>query len=352
MRNAHPPALNRDRLDEAKARVPLTVAARALGLDLRKPNGVQPSPLRPDRSPSFTVTGDRLWHDHATGIGGDVVSLVQTATGCDTREAIRRVLSLAGLDSGPGLSPPRLLPRPPAPPPPPKRDTLTGLDLRFPTVGELATIARARRWICWVGLDIAADRGLLRTARVSHRGDVFEYWILTDAARKSGQARRLDGEPWPGPDGRTFKSISLRSDEEHPLGLADILDADRPAVLLCEGEPDALAALLLAWCADAAARVGVLCLPGASRGLAPPVLEGLKGRRVRIVRQADAAAHRAAALWLDSLLAAEIRADIVNLDGLTRPDGEPAKDLADLCALAELDTLEPLAAALFSGFSP
>ena len=313
---------------------------------------MQRSPLRCDRSPSFSVSGDRLWHDHATGDGGDVVAFLEHATGCAPVEAIRRVLGLAGLDSGPGLPPPRLLPRTPALPPPPKRDALTGLDLRFPTVGELAAIAESRHWALFAGLEIAARRNMLRTAKVSHRGRVFDSWILTDAARQTGQARRLDGEPWPGPDGRTFKSLSLRSDEEHPPGLADIVDADRPAVLLCEGEPDALAATLLAWCADAAARVGVLCLPGASRGLPPPVLEGLKSRRVRIVRQADAAAHRAAALWLDSLLAAEILADVVNLDGLTRPDGEPARDLADLCVRAELDTLEPVAAALFSGFSP
>ncbi len=349
----------RNRLDEAKRRVPLSLAARALGLDLKKPNGVQRSPLRPDRSPSFSATQDRLWRDHANDTGGDVVSFIEAATGCEPREAIRRVLVLAGLDTGPGLPPPRLAPRPLESPPPPKRDALTGLDLRFPTVGELASIARARRWPLFVGLEIAARRDLLRTARVSHRGGVFESWIFTDADRKTGQARRLDGEPWPGPDGRTFKSLSLRSDENHPPGLADLVAANRPAVLLCEGEPDTLGALLVVWCADAAETVGVLCLTGASRGLPPPVLAALQGRRVRILRQSDPPrpdcsrpSHRAAAVWVASLGEARICADVASLDGLTRPDGQPAKDVADLCADADLEQLEQLAAALLKGLAP
>lgn len=361
MRTAHPSALplSRDRLDEAKRRVPLSLAARALGLELKKPNGVQRSPLRPDRSPSFAVSQDRLWRDHANGTGGDVVSFVQAATGCDPREAIRRVLDLAGLDNGPGLPPPRLAPRPTEPPLPPKRDALAGLDLRFPKVGELATIARVRRWPLFIGLEIAARRDLLRTARVSHRGGVFESWIFTDADRKTGQARRLDGEPWPGPDGRTFKSLSLRSDENHPPALADVVAANRPAVLLCEGEIDTLAALLLAWCVDAAETFGVVCLPGASRGLPAPVLAALQGRRVRILRQSDPPrpdgsrpSHRAAAAWLASLSEAGICADVASLDGLTRPDGTPAKDVADLCADADLEQLEILAPAFLRGLTP
>ena len=343
----------RERLDEAKRRVPLSVAARALGLAELRPNGVQRSPLRPDRSPSFAVSGDRLWHDHATGDGGDVVAFLKHASGCDSREAIRRVLGLAGLDNGPGLPPPRLAPRPPAPPPPARRDALTGLDLRFPTVGELATIARSRHWPLFAGLEIAARRDMLQTAKVSHRGRVFDSWILTDAARQTAQARRLDGEPWPGPDGRTFKSLSLRADPDHPPGLADVVHADRAAVLLCEGEPDTLAAILIAWCAGLADRVGVICLPGASRGLPPPVLAPLQGRRVRIIRQSDPPrpdgsrpSHRAAAVWLASLTEAGICADVASLDGLTRLDGQPAKDVADICRDTDLEQLEALAPAI------
>jgi hypothetical protein len=350
------PPLTRDRLDEAKRRVGITDAARALGLGELRANGCFPSPLRPDGKASFSVTQDRLWHDLATGKGGDVVSFVREALACSDAEAIRHVLALAGLDTAAHLPPPRLAPRPPAPPPPPKRDALRGLDLRAPTIGELAKIQHARRWPVFVGLELANRRGLLRVADVPHRGGVFPAWILTDDARKTAQARRLDGEQWPGPDGRTFKSLSLRSDNDAPAGLADVVSANRPAVLLGEGEPDTLAALLMAWFADSAERVGVLCLTGAARSLPPSVCSALAGRRIRILRQSDKPgpdgtrpSHRAAAAWLQSLSAAGIAADLASLDGLTRPDGEPAKDAADLCAGADLEQLQPIAAALLRG---
>ena len=337
--------LTRDALEAAKARVGICEAARALGLGDLKPQGVQRSPLRQDRHPSFSVTQDRLWRDHATGEGGDVVSLIAAATGCEVGEACKRLLSLAGLDTGAPLPPQRLAPRPPAPPPPPKRDLLTGLDLRFPTVGELAQIQHVRRWPVFAGLEIAARRGLLRTADVHHRGEAHPAWILTDHSRKTGQARRLDGEQWLGPEGRTFKSLSLRSDDDAPPGLADVITESRPAVMLAEGEADALAVVTHAWLADLADKVGVVCLTGAARGLTGPVLEALRGRRVRIVRHADPAGHKAALCWLQSLTAAGIAADCVCLDGTTRPNGTPAKDAADLLDGADIESPEAEATA-------
>ncbi|MCU0791934.1 MAG: hypothetical protein MUE42_03590 [Opitutaceae bacterium] len=341
-------------LDEAKRRVPLTVAASALGLELR-PNGLQRSPLRPDGKPSFSVTQDRLWHDFADGTGGDVVAFVGAAAGCNDGEAIKRLLALAGLDSGRDLAPLRLAPRPPTPPPPPKRDELTGLPLRTPTVGDLAHVAHQRGFAVFAGLELAHRRGMFWTASVPHRGDVVESWILTDAARKTGMARRMDGEPWQFRNG-TAKSNALRSDDNHPPGLADVVEADRRAVLVAEGEPDALAALTCAWACGIADRVGVVCLPGASRGLSGPVIEGLAGRRVRILRQSDKPdangkrpSHRAAAAWIASLTAAGISADVASLDGLTRRDGAPAKDVADLLRDAALEQLETLSAALLRG---
>lgn len=343
------PALDRDRLDRAKALVPLSVAAAALGLALR-PNGVQRSPLRPDRSPSFSVSQDRLWHDFADGSGGDVYDLVRAALLCSPGEAIKRVLAIAGLDHGAPLPPARHAPRPPAPTPAPKRDALRGLDLQRPTLREVSTVADLRSLPVWAGLEIAHERGMFFCADVRHRGETRRAWILTDDARKTAQARRLDGEQWPGPEGRTFKSLSLRSDDENPIGLADVVNADRPAVLVAEGEGDALAAFTVAWLVGAADRVGVLCLPGASRGLPDVVTEKLQGRRVRVIRQADKAGHKAAAAWLESLTAAGISADCIDFDGLTRADGTPAKDLADLIRRpAAIEQLEPLAAALLDG---
>jgi hypothetical protein len=182
---------------------------------------------------------------------------------------------------------------------------------------------------------------------VRHRGDTHRAWIFTDDARHSAQARRLDGEPWPG-DGHTFKSKTLRTDPDAPPGLADVVACDRRAVLICEGEADTLSALLLAWAGDIAEKVGVICLAGASKPLPPAVLEKLRGRRCRVLRQTDPAGHKAALAWAESIHADGIVVDLANLDGRTRADGKTAKDVADLCQRpANLEDLEQLAADVF-----
>jgi hypothetical protein len=73
-----------------------------------------------------------------------------------------------------------------------------------------------------------------------------------------------------------------------------------------------------------------LCLTGAAKRIPETVAEQLRGRQVRIFRQADTAGHYAALAWGEQLDAAGVEVAAVSLDGLTRPDSEPFKDLADL----------------------
>jgi len=339
---------SREQLEAAKARVSIADAWLALRLP-GEPRRTCCSPFREDRHPSFSIFADgRAWKDFATGEKGDVVSFVMAATGCSPADAIKRVLELAGGIASPVALQPR---QGPAKPAPERYDGLAGLTLEPPTLGDLITLAELRDWPSFAGLEIARMRGLLRVADVPHRGEVHRAWILTDESRRSAQARRLDGKPWPGAGGE-FKSKSLRADAEAPPGLADVLEADRRAVLIAEGEPDALAALLLAWANEDADRFGVLCMPGASRPFTPAVLEKLKGRRCRVLRQADEPGHRCALAWAESLHAAGVPVDLANLDGRTRADGQPAKDLADLCRRPlELEEIETLSAELLGNFA-
>lgn len=335
---------NRDQLDAAKARVSIPDAWRALVLP-GEPRRSCCSPFREDRNPSFSIFADgRGWKDFATGEGGDVVSFVKRATGCTDREAIARVLELAGGIASPVALAPRHGPTKPVPAP---YDGLAGLDLQPPTLHEVMALAELRDWPTFAGLELAAHRGLLRFSDVKHRGETHRAWIFTDADRKSAQARRLDGEPWAG-ETHTFKSKTLRTDPDAPPGLADVVAHNRPVVLICEGEPDTLATLTLAFLADIAPtheQVGVICLTGASKPLPPAVLEKLRGRRCRVLRQTDPAGHKAALAWAESVHAAGITVDLANLGECTRADGVPAKDLADLLRRpAELETLEQLAA--------
>jgi hypothetical protein len=335
---------SREQLDAAKVRVGIADAWRALGLP-GEPLRTCCSPFREDRHPSFSIFADgRGWKDFATGEGGDVVSFVKCATGYTDAEAIRRVLELAGDNASPVALAPRKGPAKPVPVP---YDGLAGLDLQPPTLGEVLALAELRHWPTFAGLELAASRGLLRFASVKHWGDTHLAWIVTDHARKSAQARRLDGEQWPG-DGYAYKSKTLRADADHPPGLADVVACDRRTVLICEGEADTLAALLLAWAGDIADKVGVVCLTGASKPLPPSVLDTLRGRRCRVLRQTDTAGHKAALAWAESVHAAGIAVDLANLDGRTRADGTPAKDAADLCRRpADLENLEQLAADVF-----
>ena len=335
---------SREQLEAAKARVSITDAWRALGLP-GEPRRACCSPFREDRHPSFSISAcGRLWKDFGTNEGGDVVTFVKRATACSDAEAIRRVLDLAGGNASPVALAPRQGPTKPVPAP---YDGLAGLDLQPPTLAEIHALQDLRAWPMNAGLELAAFRGLLRFSDLKHRGETHRAWIFTDADRHSAQARRLDGESWPG-DGHTYKSKTLHADADHPPGLADIVACDRRAVLICEGEPDALAALLLAWVEDIADKVGVVCLTGASKPLPPAVLENLRGRRCRVLRQTDPAGHKAALAWAESIHAGGIEVDLANLDGRTRADGQPAKDVADLCRRpADLENLEQLAADLF-----
>jgi hypothetical protein len=348
--------LDRSALDAAKQAVTISTAWRALGLT-GEPSRTCCSPFREERHASFSISPDGLlWHDFTTGEGGDVVSFVTRATACNDAEAIRRVLDLAGGNASPFALAPRHGPAKHTAAP---YDGLARLDLQPLTLAEVHALRDLRGFAFSAGLELANRRGLLRCADVSHRGQASRAWILTDDARRSAQARRLDGEPWASEAGHSFKSKSLRTDPDAPAGLADVVNANRPAVLICEGEGDTLAALTFAWLADVADKVGVVCLTGTSKGIPPAVCAALVGRRVRILRQADKSrpdgtrpSHRAALVWAESLHAAGITCDVANLDGLTRADGTPAKDVADLLTRpADLETLQPIAAALCAGLS-
>jgi hypothetical protein len=308
-------------LDAAKARVGIAEAWRALGLP-GEPRRVCRSPFREDRHPSFSISANgRLWYDHATREGGDVVSLVIAATGCDHAAAISRVKELAGgaLSEPVRLRPFASNPTPPAQPSKPLPY------LSAPFFADVLALAALRRWQSLAAFEIATARGLLRMATVQDAGESVRAWVLTDDARRTAQARRLDGKPW----NRTgAKSDTLRLDSAHPIGLAFL--GNRPVVTLCEGEPDTLAALHFAFLAGVHESVAPLCLTGAAKRIPEPVAEQLRGRQVRIFRQADTAGHSAALAWSEGLEAAGVEVCAVNLDGMTCPDGTPAKDLADL----------------------
>lgn len=314
-------SLSRLALDAAKARVGIADAWRALSLK-GEPGRACRSPLREDRHASFSISDDgRLWFDHGTGEGGDVVDFIANALGCSTRAAIARLKELAGG----GLNDP-ICPRPNARKPASKTSQSKPLpDLTVPTVSDVQALAKLRGFPSSAAFEIAAARGLLRMADIDDWFGHGRAWVLTDDARLNAQARRLDGQPW---KATGKKSHTLRSDAAYPIGLAAV--GDRPVVALAEGEPDALAVFHFAFIGGIADRVACLCLTGAAKHIPETVAGQLQGRQVRIFRQADAAGHSAALAWGEQLKAAGVEIRAVSLDNLTRPDAEPFSDLADL----------------------
>ena len=141
------------------------------------------SPFRQDRTPSFSVfDGGRAWKDHATNEGGDVVSFYMKATGLDFTDALDRLEVMAGIYQDA-----------PARKPEPKKELILPVDLHEGKDSELATVAKLRG-VNPEACQLAADRGLLKFGTVGG----FRCWLLLDQSGKTAQARRIDGQHFPG----------------------------------------------------------------------------------------------------------------------------------------------------------
>jgi hypothetical protein len=196
------------------------------------------------------------------------------------------------------------------------------------TISDLAEIQRVRGWPFLVGPEIAHQRRQFYGCTMLDDGTARRAWAITDSARRSIQVRRLDGLPW---SWNKAKAWTLGgSIASWPIGSADI--GDRRLVLFCEGGPDFLAAYTLAWMANRAATVAVVCVPGATASLHPDALPSFTGKHVRIFEHADAAGSDAGQRW-----AAQLKQAGATVDGFTFEP--PHKDLADLLAAADGESL-------------
>ena len=226
---------------------------------------------------------------------------------------------------------PAPIPRPPSPLP-----TLE-IDLRRPTCQELADLAHLRGWPVYAGLDVAVDRGILRSTTMIDGGETRAAWVITDASRHAAQARRLDGQLW---QGIAAKAKTLKgSCAAWPVGAAAI--GDRKIVFVCEGAPDLLASLTCAWLGEIAADVAVVAMLGAGQRIHPGALPLFAGRHISIVEQNDDAARRAGKGW-----ASQLRPIAASISGWEPPG--PDKDIADMLRrlAGEHEDLDRLAGAI------
>lgn len=287
------------------------------------------SPWRKDAKPSFSVNADGLlWHDFATGEGGDAIDFLARLCQLDSKAACRTFLEMAG---GVSLAPAKFtVPKPTANAP---RTKPALPELEAGTAAELAALATLRG-IGLEGLQWASERGVLRFT-TSQRYSV-RAWVVTDGERANAQARRLDGQGWEHLDGA--KAWTLPGAwAAWPLGICEAKDF--PAVALCEGGPDFLAAHYFALWEQAShhtkrdAQCAPVAMLGAAQRIHADALPLFAGKRVRIFCHADEAGHKAARQWAEQLASVDVSADAFDCAGLTRADGKPAKDLNDCLLL-------------------
>jgi len=274
----------------------------------------------------------------------------------DSSEAHRRrIWELAGNRDLDRPAPPPIARRPmPAKPPDRPAATKPRLPpLRPLNVTEMARIAEIRRWPTFAGLELLTQRGLLWFGRVWDGGAEHDAWIVTDSTRLNAQARRLDGRPWQGIGGAKAKTLQ-GSQASWPVGLPESIPY--PHIMLVEGGPDFLAALLSAWWGGHAGAIAPVMISGTGHTIPAAALPYFAGKPVTICTHADAdpaKGQAASQRWADQLR--EAGAASVQFAAFARTrteDGTPSpcKDLADYAATLHMP--EPDAPDADTGAAP
>ena len=107
----------------------------------------------------------------------------------------------------------------------------------------------------------------------------------------------------------------------------------RPAVALCEGGADMLAAFHLAWCADVLGNLGLCAIFGAANHITEDALPYFADKQVRIFAHDDPKGYEGAARWVKQLRAAGVTVDGFRFCGFRQANGDKVKDLNDFVRL-------------------
>ncbi len=310
-----------DTLADAKAR--LNIHALWIHFNFTgKPSASCRSPFRDDHKPSFSVNADgTLWNDFATGEAGDAVDFFQRASGLPQKDACRKFIELAGgqftpapYAARPQSAPAEAKPKPVFP------------DFKNGTADEIQHLASLRK-IGREGIEWASERGLLWFATLKD----CPAWVVTDSARVNSQARRMDGQQWKHVGAKAWTLPGAWA--SWPIGIMEAKDF--PAIALCEGGPDFLAAHYLALWEQSThhTKRDVSCAPvamlGASQRFHADALPMFTGKRVRIFGHDDDAGRGAVERWAAQLASVGANVDAFSFAGLVQVDGKPVNDLND-----------------------
>lgn len=357
-------------------------------------------PFHAEKSASFVVGGKVADRGHCFGCGwdGDIFAYWMARRDVDFPKCLIELADMAGLqvphemrEPGYKASTPRPLPqRSPdrlessdsvKPSLPPMRGlrpeecaqlaSVRGLSIN--AIRHAAFVERRVGFSMWPLYETSSDQhpaSSIQREWLARSQGAWPSWVVTDATRNVAEFRRLDGLKYPRHDGGEIKAWSTAG-KNWPLGAGQI--GHRTNVLLVEGGPDMLAAydFLLWW--RMIDKVAVVCMLGASNSIRQEARPAFKGKRVRIMQDADLPkddenprkrripAAEACARWTRELCeagaavesycvgpihdpvdvvrwgAGEILAAEIGVlhPGLSKPDGSPVKDLNDLALCGE-----------------
>lgn len=333
--------MNPTALDEAVQRLPLPTLARCLAIagEIPDRDGKTVSCWFPDRHPhgdrrpSFNLhSGLTRFKCFSCGIEGRGPDLIAHTLGISLDEAIKRFLAMAG-----GVTPDASHHRPPRL----KRSLELPHDLRPGNETDWKTLG-ALRGLSPAAMGLASCMGILRFGTVHH----FPCWIVTDDARMSAEARRMDGLPFPavGSLGERKAHTLSGSSKAWPVGLRPC--HNRPdlfrSITIVEGGPDLLAAYHFAYLLDGGAWLPVSML-GRNCSIAPEALPYVQGRAVKILLHADedGGGLEAAKRWAGQVMSAGAASvDGFSFDGLFMENGTPVNDLNDCAYIGAEDQSE------------
>src|SRR5260221_1601522 len=299
---------------EIKRRITIPIVAEKL-FPGWKPDRSCLSPFRAEKRPSFSVheNGQR-WKDYGTDKGGDVFDFYQEATGCDNKEAfksLKKMIDGGTIGSNPVIRAQKTLPE--------EKKEQFHPSLSKPTGEDLDAISNLRA-ISVKALQIAVDRGFLYVARL--KGE--RAFVITDKSRRNYLARRLDGQKW---EHTSSKAYTLpESQARWPIGIEEA--EPFPAIALCEGGPDFLAAFGHALASSVENLVSPVCMAAASYRIPSDALPSFKAKRVRIFHD-DKAGYDAGERWAAQLSGIASEVDGFSFSGLTDIEGSSFVPLMD-----------------------
>lgn len=277
-----------------------------------KPHGNQRSPLRDERTPSFSVFDDgHGWKDHGLGIGGDGVAFVMAALKCDHAGARDWWMERYGIDVLDGVKN-SIHPR--------KTSTVVEVAtivvkrIEWPELLAHGNASTRRKFAEIRGLSHATVNVLMHSRMLGFLTvDGHECFAVLDPENRSAEIRRIDR----GNFGKS-KAYPLKGvDKSWPLGLHYAKGSPKDCgILLCEGATDFLTAMdLYTIHRKAGGKPWVPCaLLGAScKTLHPEAERIMRGRTVQLVPDGDEAGDKMADHWRELLLGIGCTVTVVKL---------------------------------------